>query len=183
MFPSMTTAEPARTWQSTEAAEVWRQGAARRGQTLAIATDRMLDAAGLRRGFRVLDIAAGTGDQSLLAAQKVGPDGSVLATDISATMLAVAAEAARDAGLANVGTRVADASSLDIPAGEFDAAICRFGLMFVPDLNAALTRIRAALKPDAKFATLVWSTPERNAWIGLQLDLVNEMGRMPRSAP
>src|SRR6266516_414938 len=122
----MTTVEPASTWQSTQAAEVWRQGAARRAQTLAVATDRMLDAAGLRPGLRVLDIAAGTGDQSILAAQKVGPDGSVLATDVSATMLAVAAEAAREAGLANVETRVADASALDVPTGEFDAAICRF---------------------------------------------------------
>src|SRR5437763_3910397 len=98
MTSTMATAEPARTWQSTEAAEVWRQGAARRAQTLAAATDRMLDAAGLRPGLRVLDIAAGTGDQSLLASQKVGRDGSVLATDISATIHEAAAEAARDGG-------------------------------------------------------------------------------------
>ena len=62
-----------RTWASPAAAQVWQQGAARRAQTLAVATERMLEAAGLRPGMRVLDVAAGTGDQSLLALQRDGP--------------------------------------------------------------------------------------------------------------
>jgi len=179
----MTTAEPARTWASTEAAEIWRQGAARRAQILAVATERMLQAARLTPGSRVLDVAAGTGDQTLLAAQRVGPNGSILATDISRSMLAVAAQAARDAGLENIETKVADASALELPEAEFDAAICRFGLMFLPDVHAALVRIHRALKPDGRFAALVWSTEARNPWMGLPLGLVRELGRMPSPPP
>jgi SAM-dependent methyltransferase len=133
--------------------------------------------------MRVLDLAAGTGDQSLLAAEKVGPTGSVLATDVSASMLAVAEQAARDAGLPNVTTLVADASTIDLPEGEFDAAICRFGLMFLPDLQAALARVHRALKAGATFATLVWSTEDHNPYIALQLAVVRDMGRLPSPPP
>jgi ubiquinone/menaquinone biosynthesis C-methylase UbiE len=177
------TTEPVRTWASAEAAEVWRQGAARRAQTLAVATERMLEQAGLRPGMRVLDIAAGTGDQSVLAARIVGPGGSVLATDISASMLEAAAQAAREAGLDNVDTQVADASALDVPTAGFDAAISRFGLMFLPDLHAALTRVYDSLKSGAKFAALVWSTEDKNPYISLQLQIVREMRRMPSPPP
>jgi len=172
-----------RTWGSAEAAEVWRQGAARRMLTLAVPTERMLEAAGLGPGQRVLDVAAGTGDQSVLAAQRVGPNGSVLATDISASMLAAADEAVREAGLDNVTTQVTDASALDLAEESFDAAICRFGLMFVPDLHQALVRVRRAVKTGGKFAALVWSTEEKNPYIGLQIRLVREMGRMPSPPP
>jgi len=177
------TTEPVRTWASAEAAEVWRQGAARRAQTLAIPTERMLEQAALKPGLRVLDIAAGTGDQTVLAARVVGPSGSVLATDISASMLEAAAQAAREAGLDNIETHVADAAALDLPPDSFDAAISRFGLMFMPDLAAALGHVHATLKPGARFAALVWSTEAKNPYIGLQLQIVREMGRMPSPPP
>jgi SAM-dependent methyltransferase len=177
------TTEPVGTWGSADAAEAWRLGAARRATTLAVATERMLEAAGLRPGLRVLDVAAGTGDQSVLAAQRIGPSGSLLATDISASMLAAAAEAVREAGLDNVATQVADASALELADESFDAAICRFGLMFVPDLHQALVRVRGALKTGASFATLIWSTEAKNPYIGLQIEIVREMGRMPSPLP
>ena len=175
--------QPTRTWDSTEAAEVWRQGAARRAQAVGAATERMLDAVDLRPGMHVLDLAAGTGEQSVLAAQRVGTTGSVLATDISASMLALAEQSARDAGLNNVSTLTADAAMLDLPDERFDAAISRFGLMFMPDLNAVLTRVRRALKPGAKFGALVWSTEDRNPWIGTPLSVVREMDRLPSAPP
>jgi ubiquinone/menaquinone biosynthesis C-methylase UbiE len=177
------TTEPVRTWDSAEAAELWQRGAARRAQTVAVATQKMFEAAGLRPGMRVLDLAAGTGDQSVLAARLVGPAGSVLATDISASMLSAAAQAAADAGLSNVETLVADASALQLPDEHFDAAICRFGLMFLPDLQAALVRVHRALKPGARFAALVWATEQKNPYMGLQLGLVREMGRVPSPPP
>ena len=100
----------------------------------------MLDEAGIRPGLRVLDVAAGTGDQAVLAAQRIGPTGSLLATDISATMLAAAVETVREAGLDNVATQVADASALELEDESFDAAICRLRLMFVPDLHQGAFR-------------------------------------------
>jgi hypothetical protein len=55
--------------------------------------------------------------------------------------------------------------------------------MFVPDLHQALTRIHRALKPGARFAALVWSSREANPYIRMQIDLVNEMDRMPSPPP
>jgi len=143
----------------------------------------MLDGAGLEPGYRVLDVAAGTGEQSLLAARRIGPTGSVLATDISANMLEAAAQAASEAGLDNITTLAVDASTLDLADDAFDAAISRFGLMFMPDLHQALARVRRALKTGARFAALVWSTEDNNPYLGLQLRLIREMDRMPTPLP
>jgi ubiquinone/menaquinone biosynthesis C-methylase UbiE len=170
---------PARPWESAQAAEIWRRGAEQRAQALALATERLLDSAALRPGMHLLDVAAGTGDQTMLAAARIGPTGSILATDISATMLKAAEQSARDAGLSNVTTLVADASAIELPAAQFDAAICRFGLMFVSDLSQALSRIHRALKPDARFAALVWATRGRNPWMKMQIDALTELGHAP----
>ena len=115
--------EPGAAWASGDVASGWLKGAAARGQALGLLTELMLDLAGVTVGSRVLDLGAGTGDQTLLAAQRVGPGGAVLATDISAPMLDLAREAARAAGLRNVQTRVMDAQHLELDSGSLDAAI------------------------------------------------------------
>lgn len=137
---------------SREAAQGWGRSAAERAQRLGLATETMLDLANLVIGNRILDVAAGTGEQTMLAARRVGPAGSVLATDIAAEMLTIAAEAAHQAGLGNVTTRLMDAQHLDVEAESFDAAISRLGLMFIPDLPGALAGIRRALKPGGRLA-------------------------------
>ncbi len=125
-------------WSSSEVAEHWQQDVERRRQDFAEATERMLTAAELKPGNHVLDIAAGTGDQSLLAARRVGPNGSVLATDISAEMLNITARVAQLEGLTTITTRVMDAEQLDLADNTFDAVICRLGLMLIPHLTLAL---------------------------------------------
>ena len=114
-----------RAWQAAEIAAAHHRTRQRRTQSHGPATELMLDLADLQPGGRVLDVAAGTGDQTVLAAQRVGPTGYVLATDLAATMLEIAAQAARDAGLTNVETRVMDAQQLDLAPDSFDAAISR----------------------------------------------------------
>src|SRR3712207_4410567 len=114
--------QPGELYWSREAAEGWRQGQTARAELLGPATELMLDLAAVGVGSRVLDVAAGTGEQTLLAARRVGPTGSVLATDLAASMLDVAADAARQAGLSNVETRVMDARELDLDPDSFDAA-------------------------------------------------------------
>ena len=160
------------TWNSSEAAEQWQQRAEQRQHDLLEATQSMLEAAQIGPGDHVLDIAAGTGDQSLLAARTVAPGGTVLATDLSADMLGVATQRARQEGLTNLTSRVMDAGQLDLEDNAFDAAICRNGLMFVPHLHQALREIRRVLKPGRKFAALVWSAPERNPLSSLPLTIV-----------
>jgi ubiquinone/menaquinone biosynthesis C-methylase UbiE len=155
------------TWLAEDAGERWQRSKAMRAASHAAATKLMFELASIAAGQRVLDVAAGTGDTSIEAAQLVGPAGYVLATDLSAGMLKAAAQAAREAGLSNVETKVVDAQELDLPPGSFDAAICRNGLMFIPDRQKALTAIRQALKPGAKIAAMVWSAPEKNPWLAM----------------
>jgi ubiquinone/menaquinone biosynthesis C-methylase UbiE len=165
-------------WASADAAEAWRRGADRRNAALAAATERMLDLAELRPGMRVLDLAAGTGEQSLAAARRVEPDGVVLATDLSDSMLALAASTAQQAGLP-VDTRVMDAGALEVEPASFDAAICRLGLMFVADVVAALAGVRRALKPGGRLAAVVWSAPERNPMMSMPRKVARELGLAP----
>lgn len=159
-------------WHSPEVAKHWQQEAEQRQQSMEEATRQMLLSAQLKPGDRVLDIAAGTGDQSILAARIVGPTGLVLATDISAEMLHVAASLAQQEKLTNISTQVMDAQQLDLDDETFDAAICRNGLMLVPRLQQALSEIHRVLKPGSNFAALVWSAPERNPLHALPLALI-----------
>ena len=107
---TMTSFEPSTYKRTTRdqwerAAEAWHRWGPMLRTWLGPATERMLDAAKVAAGCRVLDIAAGAGDQTLQVAARVGPGGSVLATDISPTILAFAAAEAKRAGHANVATR------------------------------------------------------------------------------
>ena len=164
-------------WSSSEVAEHWQQDVERRRLDFAEATQRMLEAAEVVPGNHVLDIAAGTGDQSILAARRVGPGGSILATDISADMLGIAARVAQQEGLTTITTRVMDAQQLDLPDNAFDAVICRLALMLIPNRKLALSEIRRVLKPGGKLAALVWSAPEHNTLFSLPLAIVATYAR------
>lgn len=176
---SGSSANPGAIFTEAGMADVWQSGAAARARTLGAATTLMLDLAGLGGGNRVLDVAAGTGEQTLEAARRVGPTGRVLATDIAPGMLEVAADEARKAGLENVETRVMDAQAMDLESASFDAAISRLGLMLVPDHRKALAEIRRVLKPGGRLAVVVWSTPERNLVVLLPASIARRYAGMP----
>jgi ubiquinone/menaquinone biosynthesis C-methylase UbiE len=116
----------------------------------------MLDLADIRAGDKVIDIGAGAGDQAIAAARRVGSTGTVLATDISASMLVMASEAAEREGLSNFETRVVDAQALDLPSDSFDVGISRFALMLIPDIDKALHEVRRVLRRGGKFAAIVF---------------------------
>ena len=163
-------------WESSEIAERRGRGQARRVELQGPATEMMLDLAEVRTGSRVLDVAAGTGDQTLLAAQRVGPNGYVLATDISASMLKLAAEAAREAGLTNVETRVMDAENIDLDDDSFDAVICQLGLMVFSNPAKVLRAMRRVVRQGGKVAALVFSTAEKNPYQGITLGVARQFG-------
>jgi ubiquinone/menaquinone biosynthesis C-methylase UbiE len=166
-------------WASSEVAERRNRGRAGRVAFQGPATETMLDLAGIRTGSRVLDVAAGTGDQTVMAAQRVGPTGYVLATDISASMLKLAADAAREAGLTNVETRVVDAENLDLDADSFDAVLCQLGLMVFPNPGKVLKSMRRVVRQGGKVATLVFSTAEKNPYQGITLSVAHRFGSTP----
>jgi ubiquinone/menaquinone biosynthesis C-methylase UbiE len=133
-------------------------------RALGPATELLLDLASVGAGSAVLDLGTGAGDQARLAARRVGPSGMVLATDISSAMLDLTQSAAQAAGLSNLQTRVMDAQQLALDDGSFDAVIARFSLQFVPDVQQALREIHRVLKPDGRFAAMVYSAVEKNPY-------------------
>jgi ubiquinone/menaquinone biosynthesis C-methylase UbiE len=166
-------------WESSEVAEQRSRGRARRAELQGPATEMMLDLAEVRTGSRVLDIAAGTGDQTLMVAQRVGPAGYVLATDISASMLKLADDAAREVGLTNVETRVMDAENIDLDADFFDAVICQLGLFLFSHPAEVLRSMRRVVKPGGKIAALVFSTAEKNPYQGILMSVARRFGSAP----
>jgi SAM-dependent methyltransferase len=91
-------------------------------------------------------------------------------------MLNLAAEAARNAGLTNVDTRVMDAENIDLDADSFDAVICRMGLMLFSNPVKALIGMHRVVKPTGKVVALVWSTEERNPCRGIPLAMLRRFG-------
>lgn len=166
-------------FQSRDSIEAWSRGVAARAARLGPATELMLDLAAIRPGDRVLDLAAGTGEQTILAARRVGPSGEVLATDIATGMLEVAAHSAGEAGLSNVSTQVLDAQRIELAPDSFDAVISRLGIMALPDPHAALAGIHRVLRAGRRCSMMVFSTPERNPYTGLATEILRRYGARP----
>ncbi len=144
-------------------------------------SDRMIEMAGIGPGAAVLDIATGVGEPAITAAHAVAPDGHVIATDQAAEMLRHAEARARSLGLGNIEFRTMDAEALDFDAATFDAALCRWGLMFLPDLGAAVGRIRKLLRTGGRFSAAAWGPMESMPMINLSGQVLNQ--RLPLEQP
>ncbi len=129
---------------------------------LAEVAELVISEANPQPGDRVLDIGCGTGAVSLLAAQRVGPEGTVLATDISEPLLSRAAERGRD--LPQFATHLSDAEVADWPERGFDYAVSRFGVMFFADPPAAFANIAKALKPGGRIVFATWAPAKENPY-------------------
>jgi SAM-dependent methyltransferase len=138
------------------------------------AATRMLDAAQLLPGERVLELACGPAGVGLRAAAAVGPDGSVLLTDFSQGMVQAARDRASELGVTNVDFAVADAQDLALPDESFDAVLCRFGYMLMGDPFAAMSETARVLRRGGRVALAVWGEPADNAWIMLTMRVVME---------
>ena len=166
-----------RNWDS--AAVGWMEWSAFNDRADRHISERLVELAGVQAGSRVLDVAAGYGEPALTAARKVGPEGRVVATDISAEMLAFGRKRADAAGLGNVEFIESDASSLDFPPESFDAAVSRWGIIFEPDAEAAAGRIRGFLKPGARMAIASWGEPEQVPFLSIPMRTTMERLAVP----
>ena len=134
---------------------------------------RMIELAKINEGSRVLDIATGIGEPSITVAYQVGESGYVLATDMSSKMLSIAKQRSVSLGLQDrMDFKECDAETIDLPSLSFDAALCRFGLMFLPDIRAGLANIYRSLVDGGFFSAAVWSTPNKVPFITLTLDTI-----------
>jgi SAM-dependent methyltransferase len=168
-------------WQAAAAA--WRRWEPVIDSWLREGTDLMLDLAQVQAGARVLDVAAGAGGQTFAAARRVGPKGEVLATDIAENLVRYLEQDAQAAGLTQVRAAVMDGEDLRVPQGQFDAVICRLGLMYLPDRKAALSGMRAALRRSGRLGAIVFSTPEANRFFSVPISIIRRAAQIPPPLP
>jgi ubiquinone/menaquinone biosynthesis C-methylase UbiE len=139
--------------------------------------DRLIDLAKIKQGDSVLDLATGIGEPAVTVAKIVGSQGHVLAVDISPQMLAIARQrAATDKYLEGlqhiVEFKESDIESLSLPSLSIDAVLCRWGLMFLPNLDSALTNIFNTLKNGGRIATAVWSSQSKTPFVGFPMSII-----------
>jgi len=163
-------AEWQRWWKTTEAAAE-------------IVSRRLIELAEIKQNSKVLDIATGIGEPAITAAKKVGNGGHVMATDISPQMLSIAKQRAISLGLQDViEFKEGDTETISLLDSSFDAALCRFGLMFLPNLGAGLSNIYKSLREGGIFATAVLASPDKVPFISLALNTaLKEMNSPPPS--
>ena len=125
---------------------------------------RLVAAAGVRSGDRVLDVACGRGAVSEPAARVAGRGGRAFGVDVSSEMVRLAGERVIAAGL-DAETAVMDAEQLDFPAESFDVVLCAFGVFFLPDPERAMAGFRRVLVPGGTVALSSWGADDPNwAW-------------------
>jgi ubiquinone/menaquinone biosynthesis C-methylase UbiE len=145
---------------------------------------RLIELAEIKSGSRVLDIATGIGDPAITAARKVGSSGRVLATDISPQMLSIAKQRAISLGLHHViEFKEGDAETIELPTSTFDAVLCRWGLMFLPDLRTGLSNIYSSLVTGGRLAFAVWSSSEKVPFISLVINTISKETHKPGLPP
>jgi ubiquinone/menaquinone biosynthesis C-methylase UbiE len=142
--------------------------------------ERLVELAEIKQGDRIIDIATGIGEPAITAAKKVGVEGYVLATDISPQMLAIAKERTVSLGLQNIiefkevdAEKILDLQQLQ-PLSPFAAVLCRWGLMFFPNLASTLTNIYKILSSGGRIAAAVWSEPAKVPKLYTAIDIVTQ---------
>lgn len=161
------------------ASEKWRAKSAAMGQPV---TDALVEYAQPAPGMQVLDVASGTGEPAISLASRVGEQGHVTATDVSAGLLEIAAKRGRTRGLKNFTIQVADAHKLPFSDNSFDLATSRFGVMFFDDPIGALQESRRVLRPGARACFLVWGSIEQPYWQSM-MGVVNRHVGGPQVQP
>lgn len=161
------------------AAEKWKAKSAAMGRDV---TEALVGYAQPQGGMQVLDLASGTGEPAITLASHVGPAGHVKALDLSADLLAIAAQRARQRGMTNVTIQQADAQHLPFPDNQFDLATCRFGVMFFPDVERALRDLYRVLRPGARACFAAWG-PQDQPYFSTSIGIVHRRVGGPLLAP
>jgi SAM-dependent methyltransferase len=169
-------------WTEDATVAAWRKWQAPLSAFTRGATEAVLEAAQLRPGMRVLDLASGVGDPSLFVAEAVGPSGHVVATDLGPGMIGLAEELARARGLRNIEFRVANVEALPFPDESFDVVTCRFGVMFFPDQPKAFRECLRILKRGGRVAFVVWGRREQ-PFLGTTVAILMKYVEVPPPDP
>jgi SAM-dependent methyltransferase len=159
------------------AADKWKAKSGAMGRDV---TEALVDYAQPRAGMKILDLASGTGEPAISLASRVEPGGQVTALDISAELLEIAAERARERKLTNLTIKQADAHKIPFPDDSFDLVTSRFGVMFFQ--IKALQEAHRVLKPDARACFIAWGPFEQPFWLSM-MGVVHKYAGGERTAP
>jgi SAM-dependent methyltransferase len=143
----------------------------------------MVEALALRPGQRVLELAAGPGDTGFMAAELVGPGGTLVSSDGADAMLDVARARAAELGVDNVEFRQLELEWIDLETATVDAVIVRWGIMLIVDPEAAAREVRRILRPGGRAAFAVWDKPEKNPWAVIPGRAMVELGHAEPPEP
>ncbi len=143
----------------------------------------MIDQAHLHPGQRVLELAAGPGDTGFLAAELIQPGGTLLSTDATEAMLEVARGRAAEMGIENVEFKRIELEWIDLDTASVDVVLCKWGLMFSLDPEAALREARRVLRPGGRIALAAWDEPAVNPWATIPNGALVELGHMEPPDP
>ena len=127
--------------------------------------ERLVDLLEPRPGQVILELAAGPGDTGFSALPRLLPGGRLVTTDVAPEMLDAARRRAAELGLEDVSFAVEDAAALTFEDDAFDGILCRWGLMLIPDMDAAAAEMRRVARPGGRVALAVWASPDANEWM------------------
>lgn len=128
------------------------------------AQDQMMEMAELQHGERVLETACGTGLVTFRIAEETGPEGEVVATDISGEMVELAKRENNTHQTRNIEFRRMDAEQLDLEDDHFDAALSCLGVMYMPDPLKSMQEMYRVLKPGGRAVTAIWGERKNCGW-------------------
>jgi SAM-dependent methyltransferase len=168
-------------WSSV--APDWGELADRIDQQLRSAADWIIEAVSPQPGDRVLELAGGPGTLSILIAERVSPDGTVLHSDFSEEMVKVAWQRFESEGVGGIEARVMDAEQIELPDGSMDVVVCRMGYMLMADPGAALRESARVLASGGRLALAVWTDAPSNPWVSLAMQAVTAELNAPPPPP
>ena len=168
-------------WASV--ADGWKRRDELLSRCAAPVTERMLALAGITTGHTVLDVASGVGEPALTAARRGGDSGKGIGTDLVEEMLAYAREKAVVTGMSNVEFHCVDGETLAFDDDSFDAATCRWGLMFMPEPLRCLELVHRVMKDNARLAVACWAAPDCNPFVGVLIGVLGNYMDIPKPPP
>jgi SAM-dependent methyltransferase len=145
--------------------------------------ERLVDLLEPRPGQVILELAAGPGDTGFSALPRLLPGGRLVTTDVAPEMLDAARRRAGELGLEDVSFAVEDAAALTFDDDAFDGILCRWGLMLIPDMDAAAAEMRRVARPGGRVALAVWASPDANEWMTASGRAALELGLTEPSDP